>query len=233
MSLVRYRPKPSDRIPATRSDDSAGSATGHRAGPNDTDWESEALIAQLRLEDLEDQARYLPRRHDGGPTDEHLACITQQEELKEWIRYIEDMRYATDLQSLTPLPMANVTPAVVQEDTTAAMLNELAITERAAEDDRRAAQCLQDGQPLPPMTDNQKWVERRAAERESSPKSAPLPSLNPMRCVVFRGWAHYYSLIQPSNQGSRLDIDQRQRKGKGISQSRFMASRRRHRLVRH
>lgn len=115
--------------------------------PPDIDEETALLIAQLSLDDLVEleTSRKGKAREDVPPTDEERAFDIQRQLLEEFLRFDQDRRLAQSLDNALD----------VDQDILAVLCD----VERAADDDRRAAEALSRGLPMPPKTVAQRSVE--------------------------------------------------------------------------
>ncbi|KAF5329483.1 hypothetical protein D9619_009199 [Psilocybe cf. subviscida] len=123
----------------------------------DIDAETAALIAQLALDDLEEEVSTKKgKARAGGPlSDEDLAFQLQYEFLRQQLALVEDEKYARSLAS------------ALESD--AAILQAHLTAERAAEEDRRAADLVSRGEPLPPPTAIQASLEDPAFVLQPEP----------------------------------------------------------------
>ncbi|KAF9007106.1 hypothetical protein BDQ17DRAFT_1351449 [Cyathus striatus] len=111
------------------------------------DLETALLLARLELEDLQDieNARKGKQRHGVPLNDEQRAFKIQEEYLQGIIRTLADLKFARSLDQALM--------------TDATQIQQLAMQEQVAEDDRRAAIALSNGQAMPPTTPAQRAMD--------------------------------------------------------------------------
>lgn len=187
-----------------RSGNRPAASGSSRGGPSSNllqealDFDTSALIAQLALDDLEDSRATTEEkgkaRFDAALTDAEIAMRLQAEEFEQFPSFAEDSKYAQQLDKLDH----SAVPTIDEQ----AQLEAFLIMERAAEDDRRAAEMLARGQPLPPLTENQRRMEQPAFRVQlglDSDLDLPLniPALKPRSeldyICLLRGTHHFIS----------------------------------------
>jgi len=114
------------------------------------DPETSILIARLTLDDIEEinGSRKGKSRDDSPLTDEEYAFQAQAENLRIFLAFLEDSIFAQSVDGAL--------------DSDQHYLNAVRVIERAAEDDRRAAFALSEGQPLPEKSASQRLLENPA-----------------------------------------------------------------------
>ncbi|KAG6855483.1 hypothetical protein H0H87_002210 [Tephrocybe sp. NHM501043] len=115
--------------------------------PDALDAATSKLIAELLLEDISDISRRRKGkgRADAPLSDEELAFRMQRDIWEDTVRTVSDHAMAKSLNAAI--------------DTDNRLLRAVSIFEQAAGDDRRAAQALSNGEPLPPLSKAQRLVE--------------------------------------------------------------------------
>jgi len=114
------------------------------------DPETSILIARLTLDDIEEiNGSRKGKSRDNAPlTDEEYAFQAQAESLRIFLAFLEDSIFAQSVDEAL--------------DSDQHYLNAVRVIERAAEDDRRAAFALSQGQPLPEKSASQRLLENPA-----------------------------------------------------------------------
>ncbi|TEB19942.1 hypothetical protein FA13DRAFT_297013 [Coprinellus micaceus] len=145
---------------------------------DDDDLDSALLVAQLQLDDALEvsRGRKGKARATAPRTDEEIAFQIQAEELSSWKQMYHDHTLAKSLNDAL--------------DQDAALLEVYRVMEEAAHADRRVAELVSRGRPVPRPTDAQRKVESREfslerASRNTTPKprkrvpvgSGPAPQL--------------------------------------------------------
>lgn len=115
--------------------------------PDDMDEEMAVLIAHFALEDIEEMRSTIKgkSRADARISDEELALQFQEESLRNYLNFMQDMTFAKTLEQAV--------------DSDAGVLEMLRIVEEAAADDRRYADALHRGEPVPAKSVAQQSLE--------------------------------------------------------------------------
>ncbi|KAF5378618.1 hypothetical protein D9615_007185 [Tricholomella constricta] len=141
---------------------------------HDLDFATSKLIAELTLHDIAEisSSRKGKARADAPLSDEEIAFRMQRESWENAMREMADHTMARSLND------------AIESDHL--FLNALSIAEQAAEDDRRAALALSDGQELPPPSNAQRLLEdptfsELAGPPKESESETPADSLNTVK----------------------------------------------------
>ncbi|KAJ7078726.1 hypothetical protein B0H15DRAFT_788765 [Mycena belliarum] len=137
--------------------------------PVDLDSESAALISQLLLQDIDEirNAREVRRNpgEDSSPSDTECALRASAEEVQNALRLIQDAELARSLDNALELDQP--------------VLSVLAVLEDGSRDDRRYAEALENGEPLPARSEFQRLLEdpdfSRLSETEVQEEVVPSP----------------------------------------------------------
>ncbi|PPR02526.1 hypothetical protein CVT24_001952 [Panaeolus cyanescens] len=142
-----------------RASGSSSHALLHHAHPfttideSDVDFETARLIAELHLQDIADiEGRRKGKGRAGVKSDEEYALELMMSELQSVVSISEDNRLAQSISKAL--------------ETDAAYLDAFMTAEAAAEADRRVAEAVSNGQPLPPPIPAQTRLEHRAFDME-------------------------------------------------------------------